>query len=72
MLSLARCAGIVLAYSNSVAGRLSDLTVTRGVGNIGCFYGGAAAAGAAVVLLLLFSTFGDLGKQELATQKARS
>jgi len=61
----------VLAYSNSVAGRLSDYSVAQGAGNIGCFYGGATAAGLAVVLLVLFSTFGDLGKQDLATQKAK-
>ena len=61
----------MLAYSNSVAGRLSDLSVAQGAGNIGCFFGGAAAAGLAVTLLLLFSVFGDLGKQDLATQKVK-
>ena len=64
-------AGIVLAYSNSVAGRLADASATRGAGNVGCFYGGATAALLAATLLFLFSQFGDLGKQELATQKAK-
>ena len=61
----------MLAYSNSVAGRLSDVSAARGAGNIGCFFGGAGAALLAATLLLLFSQFGDLGKQELATQKAK-
>lgn len=38
-----QCAGIILAYSNSVAGRLSDITVRANIGNIGCFFGGTAA-----------------------------
>ncbi len=36
-------AGIILAYSNSVAGRLSDITVRANIGNVGCFLGGTAA-----------------------------
>ena len=61
----------MLAYSNSVAGRLADVSDSRGAGNVGCFFGGAAAALLAATLLLLFAQFGDLGKQELATQKAK-
>ncbi len=45
----------MLAYSNSVAGRLSDVSAARGAGNIGCFFGGAGAALLAATLLLLFS-----------------
>lgn len=56
--------GIVLAYSNSVAGRLSDVTAAAGNGNIGCFYGGAAAVAASGLALLLFSAFGDLAKED--------
>ena len=36
-------AGIILAYSNSVAGRLSDISVRANSGNIGCFLGGTVA-----------------------------
>ncbi len=66
-----RCcfAGVVLAYSNSLAGRLSDLTVQRGLGNIGCFLGGAGACMLSMLALLLFSTFGQLGRDDLLVAK---
>lgn len=54
--------GCILAASNQLAGKLTDITVARGTGNIGAFGGGAAAAIAATLLLLLFMKFGDLAK----------
>ena len=57
-------AGIILAYSNSVAGRLSDITVQRQAGNIGCFLGGTVATCLSGTALIAFSVFGDLGKPE--------
>ena len=57
-------AGIILAYSNSVAGRLSDITVRQGSGNVGCFFGGTVATLLSGVALVLFSRFSDLGKEE--------
>ena len=54
--------GCVLAASNQLAGKLTDLTVIKSMGNIGAFGGGAAAALAATVLLLLCMKFGDLAK----------
>ena len=54
---------MALAYSNSLAGRLCDLTVAKGWGYIGCFLGGAAACGVSMVALALFSAFGDLGRE---------
>jgi hypothetical protein len=71
MTPVCRSAGIILAYSNSLAGQLSDVTVKQGLGNIGCFYGGAGAAILSALLLLIFDKFGDLGKAELAVQKAK-
>lgn len=56
-------AGFALAYSNSFAGRLSDITVKKGMGNVGCFYGGGAAAAIAAVLICLFWKFGSLGQE---------
>ncbi|KAK9807690.1 hypothetical protein WJX72_006202 [[Myrmecia] bisecta] len=61
--------GIVLAYSNSVAGKLADLTLRHGQANVGCFYGGITATVLSGLLLILFSKFGDLGK-ELPAKKA--
>lgn len=58
-------AAFVLAYSNSLAGRLCDLTVRQGSGNIGCFLGGACACACSIVALLFFSLFGDLGRNDL-------
>lgn len=57
-------AGIILAYSNSVAGRLSDATVSQGYGNIGCFMGGIVATALSGLALLLFSKFSDLGRED--------
>ena len=61
--------GIILAYSNSVAGRLSDLTIRAELGNIGCFLGGSAATILSGIALVLFSTFSDLGKEEAVVVK---
>lgn len=61
--------GIVLAYSNSVAGKLADYTQQRGLGNIGCFYGGMVAVTLAGLVLLICTRFLDLGKEELVTAK---
>lgn len=61
--------GIILAYSNSLAGFLADKTAAQGLGNIGCFYGGAAACGLSILALFLFSTFGALGRDDLLPQK---
>ena len=62
--SVCSCAGIILAYSNSVAGRLSDVSVSQGYGNIGCFLGGAVATVLSGLALLLFSKFSDLGRED--------
>ena len=56
--------GIILAYSNSLAGRLSDATIAAGAGNVGCFVGGAVATVLSGLALIAFSTWGDLGKEE--------
>jgi hypothetical protein len=56
--------GIILAYSNSLAGRLSDATIKAGAGNVGCFWGGAAATVLSGLALLAFSAWGDLGKED--------
>ena len=61
--------GVILAYSNSLAGYLADRTAVEGLGNIGCFYGGAVACGLSIVALILFSTFGSLGREDLLPQK---
>ena len=62
-------AGVVLAYSNSVAGKLADYTQQQGLGNIGCFYGGMVAVTLAGLMLFICSRFFDLGKEELVTTK---
>jgi hypothetical protein len=54
--------GCVLAASNQLAGKLTDMTVAMDMGNIGCFGGGAAAAFSSTLLLLLFMKFGELAK----------
>lgn len=59
----------MLAYSNSVAGKLADYTQQRGLGNIGCFYGGMVAVTLAGLVLLICTRFLDLGKEELVTAK---
>ncbi|DBA86812.1 hypothetical protein WJX79_000242 [Trebouxia sp. C0005] len=64
--------GVVLAYSNSVAGKLADYTQQRGMGNIGCFYGGMVAVTLAGLMLFICSRFGDLGKEELVVTKKGS
>jgi hypothetical protein len=56
--------GIILAYSNSLAGRLSDATIKAGAGNVGCFWGGAAATVLSGLALLAFTAWGDLGKED--------
>jgi hypothetical protein len=65
-------AGFALAYSNRFAGQLSDITVQRGMGNVGCFYGGGAAALAAAVLIILFWKFGSLGQDPLEMEKRKA
>eukprot|EP01025_Chloroclados_australasicus_P053393 TRINITY_DN6276_c1_g1_i2.p1 TRINITY_DN6276_c1_g1~~TRINITY_DN6276_c1_g1_i2.p1 ORF type:complete len:553 (-),score=35.37 TRINITY_DN6276_c1_g1_i2:618-2234(-) len=60
--------GFVLAASNTLAGRLADVTEKMGMGPIGCFGGGGAACTIALAALVLFSIFGDLGKQDLVVK----
>ena len=62
-------AHLILAGSNSVAGKLANYTAQQGLGNIGCFYGGAVASALAGVLLFMCSRFGDLSKEELVVTK---
>ena len=59
-----RYAGIILAYSNSVAGRLADITARQGAGNIGCFLGGTVAVVLSGLALVIFSRFSDLGRED--------
>ena len=54
--------GFILASSNQLAGKLTDITVGQSLGNVGCFWGGGTAAVAAIVLLLIFTRFGSLGQ----------
>jgi hypothetical protein len=54
--------GCILAASNQLAGKLTDVTVSKSMGNIGCFLGGSVAAVTATALLMLFIAFGELGK----------
>ncbi|CAL5224326.1 g6995 [Coccomyxa viridis] len=63
--------GIILAYSNSVAGRLSDISVRANSGNIGCFLGGTVATLLSAAALILFTQFGALGKEEALTVKPK-
>lgn len=49
--------GIILAYSNSLAGKLADITATKGMGNIGCFFGGGCATVLSMVALALFARY---------------
>jgi hypothetical protein len=63
--------GFVLVAGNTAAGVLSDVTRSAGLGNVGCFAGGAVAAVAAAVLLALFTQFGDLGRDDLVTRRAK-
>jgi hypothetical protein len=62
--------GCILAASNQLAGRLTDMTVKMSLGNIGCFIGGSVAAVGATTLLLIFAQFGALGK-ELPVKNSR-
>lgn len=62
--------GFALAYSNTLAGRLCDITTQRGLGTSGCFMGGAAMSAAAILALTLFATAGDLGKEPAAAVPA--
>jgi hypothetical protein len=61
--------GVILAYSNSLAGHLADRSAAAGLGGVGCFYGGAAACVASMLALALFATFGSLGREDLVPQK---
>lgn len=68
--SLCLChAGVVLAYSNSLAGKLTDLSLKAGYGNTGCFYGGAAATVLSGIVLLVAANFLDLGREDLLIAK---
>jgi hypothetical protein len=63
--------GFVLAASNSLAGRLCDLSRLKGWGNTGCFLWGACACALAMLALLGFSAFGSLGREsQMATAAA--
>ena len=59
--------GIILAYSNSLAGFLADKTAQQGLGNIGCFFGGATACVLSIIAVIIFSTFGSIGKEQDST-----
>lgn len=61
--------GVVLAYSNSLAGKLTDLSLKAGYGNTGCFYGGAAATVLSGIVLLVAANFLDLGREDLLIAK---
>ena len=63
--------GVILAYSNSLAGRLADVTVGMGMGNVGCFFGGATACALSMLALVMFSTFGSLGREDLVQQQPK-
>lgn len=56
---------MVLAHSNMLAGRLSDYTLARGLGNVGCFLGGTVACALSMAALAGFSAWGHLGCDEL-------
>ncbi|KAK9849389.1 hypothetical protein WJX84_005290 [Apatococcus fuscideae] len=56
--------GIILAYSNSVAGKFADITVQQGRGNIGCFFGGIGATVLSGLALIIFAKFFHLGKED--------
>lgn len=63
--------GLVLAYSNALAGRLADVSAKKGLGNVGCFYGGAVACFLSIAVLLFFSAFGSLGRDDLVAKKPK-
>lgn len=62
--------GLVLSFSNSLAGYLADKTAAQGLGNIGCFGGGAVACVLSICAVLVFSQFGSIGKEDLVAKKA--
>jgi MFS family permease len=64
--------GLILAYSNSLAGYLSDRSIQMGMGNVGCFYGGAVACVLSIGVLTVFSAFGSLGREDLVVQKKKT
>lgn len=66
------CTGVILAYSNSLAGKLADMTASQGLGNIGCFMGGGCATLLSMLALALFAKFGDLGREDLVKQKGKA
>jgi len=63
--------GIILAYSNSLAGFLADKTAQQGLGNIGCFFGGATACVLSIIAVIVFSTFGSIGREDLINQQPK-
>lgn len=62
--------GLVLSFSNSLAGYLADKTAAQGLGNIGCFGGGAVACVLSICAVLVFSKFGSINDEELIAKKA--
>lgn len=64
--------GIILAYSNSLAGFLADKTAQQGMGNIGCFFGGATACVLSIIAVMVFSTFGSIGREDLINQPKKT
>lgn len=56
---------MALAGSNTLAGRLADWSKVRGLGVRGCFGGAAASCLLSMAVLAAFSTFGDLGREDL-------
>lgn len=64
--------GVILAYSNSLAGFLADKTAQQGLGNIGCFFGGATACVLSICAMIIFSSFGSLGRDDLINQTKKA
>eukprot|EP00889_Picochlorum_renovo_P002821 jgi/Picre1/29851/NNA_005233.t1 len=64
--------GVILAYSNSLAGFLADKTAQQGLGNIGCFFGGATACALSICAMIIFSSFGSLGRDDLINQTKKA
>lgn len=62
--------GVVLAYSNSLAGRLADISTQRH-GKRRLLLWRRPACVLAIAALLLFSTFGSLGREDLVPSKPK-
>ncbi|KDD77011.1 hypothetical protein H632_c40p0 [Helicosporidium sp. ATCC 50920] len=61
--------GVILAYSNALAGRLADASTRAGRGGVGCFYGGAVACVLSMLALAAFAGLGSLGTEEAVQKK---